>query len=62
MSDLNTKLKDLENEKESLLTVMKILQSEQVHESNHGRLDRKHSKKCAKKKELYCKEESVGDI
>ena len=33
MSDLNTKLKDLENEKASLLTVIKILQSEQVHES-----------------------------
>ena len=39
MPDLNTKLKDLENEKASLLTVIKILQSKQVHESNHGHLD-----------------------
>ena len=49
MSDLNTKLKDLENEKASLLTVIKILQSEQVHESNHGHLDWKPSRKCVSK-------------
>ncbi|CAB4038195.1 Hypothetical predicted protein, partial [Paramuricea clavata] len=36
MTDLNTKLKDLENEKASLLTVIKILQPEQVHETSHG--------------------------
>ena len=45
MSDLNTKLKDLESEKASLLTVIKMLQSEQVHESNHGHLDWKPLKK-----------------
>ena len=48
MSDVNTKLKDLENEKASLLTV-KILQSEQVHVSNHGHLDWKPSRKCVSK-------------
>ena len=36
MSDLNIKVKDLENEKASLLTVIKILQPEQVHETSHG--------------------------
>ena len=63
MSDLNTKLKDLENEKASLLTVIKILQSEQVHESNHGHPDWEPSRKCvssmaAKKEKLQCKEEN----
>ncbi len=39
MTDLNTKLKDLENEKASLLTVIKILQLDQVHETSHGHMD-----------------------
>ena len=45
MTDLNTKLKDLENEKASLLTVIKILQLEQVHETSHGHMDWKSSRK-----------------
>ena len=63
MSDLNTKLKDLENEKASLLTVIKILKSEQVHESNHGHLDWKRVKAWQRRrKNCSARKKTVGNI